>query len=77
MSDRQGLIDRPSVSETRLEKALRDAVEETFKADPEQLTVKRLRSKVEKDLGLDDGFFKSDAAWNARSKEVIQSEVVR
>ncbi|KAI4097128.1 MAG: hypothetical protein LQ348_000063 [Seirophora lacunosa] len=72
MSDRQDLIDRPSVSETRLEKALRDAVEETFKADPEQLTVKRLRSKVEKDLGLDDGFFKSDAAWNARSKEAAQ-----
>ncbi|KAL8972969.1 MAG: hypothetical protein Q9197_002542 [Variospora fuerteventurae] len=75
MSDSENLTDRPSGVETRLEKALRNAVKETYKADPDQLTVKRLRSKVENALGLTDGFFKSDAAWNARSKEVIQSEV--
>ncbi|KAL8990427.1 MAG: hypothetical protein Q9177_000914 [Variospora cf. flavescens] len=75
MSDIENLTDRPSGLETRLEKALRNAVKETYNADPAQLTVKRLRNKVENALGLTDGFFKNDAAWNARSKEVIQSEV--
>lgn len=65
------------IPDARLEKALRDAVEQTFKSDPEQLTVKRIRSKVEQELELDDGFFKNSATWNTRSKEVIQSEVVR
>lgn len=66
-----------AIPDARLESALREAVENTFRTDPEQLTVKRLRCKVEQDLGLEEGFFKSNATWNTRSKEIIQSEVVR
>ncbi|KAL8941210.1 MAG: hypothetical protein Q9216_002387 [Gyalolechia sp. 2 TL-2023] len=62
------------VSDAQLERALRSTVEKIYKSDPEQLTVKRLRIRVEQDLGLSDGFFKSHATWNARSKEIIQSE---
>ncbi|KAI4290078.1 MAG: hypothetical protein L6R35_000648 [Caloplaca aegaea] len=72
MSDIENLTDRPSGLETRLEKALRNAVKETYNADTDQLTVKKLRTKVENALGLTDGFFKSDAVWNARSKEAAQ-----
>ncbi|KAL8928463.1 MAG: hypothetical protein Q9208_001696 [Pyrenodesmia sp. 3 TL-2023] len=76
MSDSDGSSESMGISDARLEKALRDAVEKTFKSDPEQLTVKRLRIKVEQELDLDDGFFKNNATWNTRSKEVIQSEVL-
>lgn len=62
------------VSDAQLERALRLTVGEIHKSDPEQLTVKRLRIRVEQDLGLDDGFFKSHITWNARSKDIIQSE---
>ncbi|KAL8738526.1 MAG: hypothetical protein Q9181_000685 [Wetmoreana brouardii] len=68
------LSDAP-VPDTTLEKALRDAVKRIYKEDPEQLTVKRIRSQVEQDLHLGAGFFKSGSAWNTRSKEVIQSQV--
>ena len=34
------------------------------------------RLAAEKNLGLDEGFYKSDA-WKARSKEVIENEAVR
>lgn len=65
------------LSNAQLERALRSTVEKVYKSDPEQLTVKRLRIRVEQDLGLKDGFFKSHATWNTRSKEIIQSEAVR
>ncbi|KAL8841334.1 MAG: hypothetical protein Q9170_000964 [Blastenia crenularia] len=73
MSDSEN--DSTPVSDAQLEKALRRAVENTYKSDPEQLTVKKLRARVERDLRLNHGFFKEHVTWNARSKDVIQSEV--
>ncbi|KAL9598783.1 MAG: hypothetical protein Q9219_004281 [cf. Caloplaca sp. 3 TL-2023] len=61
--------------DAQLEIELRHTVEKVYKSDPEQLTVRRLRIKVEQDLGLADGFFKSHSTWNAKSKNIIQSEV--
>ena len=61
-----------------LEQALRDAVRSCYSSgDLDNLTVKRIRSSVEADLDLQDDFFKTDPAWKERSKNVIQSEVVR
>ena len=67
-----------SPSQSTLEQALRLAVQRVYKlGNLEELTVKRVRSAAEKDLDLEDGFFKSDETWKERSKNVIQSEVVR
>ncbi|KAL8760385.1 MAG: hypothetical protein Q9199_000008 [Rusavskia elegans] len=63
------------MSDADIENALRDAVERRFQSNPEHLTVKRIRTDVEHQLGLGDGFFKADVTWNARSKEIIQLQV--
>lgn len=65
-------------SEVVLEQALRNAVREVYRSgDLDQLTVKRIRKFVEADLDLQDDFFKNDPAWKEKSRNLIQSEVVR
>lgn len=65
-------------SEVVLEQALRNAVREVYRSgDLDQLTVKRIRKFVETDLDLQDDFFKNDPAWKGKSRNLIQSEVVR
>ncbi|KAL8768459.1 MAG: hypothetical protein Q9209_005365 [Squamulea sp. 1 TL-2023] len=63
------------VADADIEKALRDAVVNKYQSDPEQLTIKRIRTDVEQQLGLGDGFFKANPTWNTRSKEIIQLQV--
>ncbi|KAL8722777.1 MAG: hypothetical protein Q9225_000788 [Loekoesia sp. 1 TL-2023] len=60
------------ISDALLEETLRNIVEKTYKSDPDQLTIKRLRGRVEQDLGLDDGFFKTHATWNAAQEAQSQ-----
>ncbi|KAL8930328.1 MAG: hypothetical protein Q9172_000036 [Xanthocarpia lactea] len=62
-------------SDAEIVTALRNAVKEKYQSSPEQLTVKRIRTDVEQQLGLGAGFFKADAIWNAQSKEIIQLQV--
>jgi hypothetical protein len=65
-------------SDQALEKGLRDGVAAVYKAgNMEELTVKRVRLAVEKELGLTEGYFKSTGDWKARSEEIIRDEVVR
>ncbi|KAL8711027.1 MAG: hypothetical protein Q9220_004408 [cf. Caloplaca sp. 1 TL-2023] len=64
-----------SPDDAHIEQALRHAVEALYKSDPQQITLKTIRTRVERDLGLDSAFFKSHTTWNARSKDVIQSQV--
>ena len=65
-------------SEKELEQALRKTVRKIYTSeDLDNLTVKRIRKSVEADLDLPDDFFKNDPTWKERSKDVIQSEVVR
>lgn len=60
-------------SDTSLEQALRDEVAKVFKSGKmEELTVKRVRSAAEKNLGLTEGYFKTTGDWKARSEEVIK-----
>ena len=64
-------------SNAELEKALRQAVQQIYKAgNLEELTVKRVRKTAEDKLKLKEGFFKAHGNWNKKSKDVIQSEVV-
>ena len=60
-----------------LEKALRDAVARIYHSgNMEDLTVKRVRAAAERSMGLDEGFFKGDAEWKAKSDRIIKDEVV-
>lgn len=65
-------------SNIQLEYALRHAVQIVYKnGNVEDLTIKRIRNAAEKNLDLEDGFFKNDATWKEKSKSIIQAEVVR
>ena len=63
----------PSTKE--LEIRLRKAVEKAYKLDPDSLTVKKVRTQVESDLGLEDGFFTSED-WKDKSKALIKDWAV-
>lgn len=73
MSDSEG--GRPS--EATITNKLRDiviAIHKSGKTD--DLTVKRVRARAEKELSLDDGFFKTDASWKEKSQKTIVDAVV-
>ncbi|CAN9250703.1 unnamed protein product [Alternaria alternata] len=72
MSDSEA--DRPS--EATITNRLRDiviAIHKSGKSD--DLTVKRVRARAEKELGLNDGFFKTDSAWKEKSQKTIVDAV--
>jgi len=48
-----------------------------LKLDSEELTVKRVRASAEREIGLDDGFYKGHTSWNSKSKDVIHDEVTQ
>jgi hypothetical protein len=67
--------DRPS--EAAISGKLRDIVIAIHKSgNAQDLTVKRVRARAEKELGLDEGFFKSDATWKQKSQTEIVDAVV-
>ncbi|KAL4921811.1 hypothetical protein BDW62DRAFT_197518 [Aspergillus aurantiobrunneus] len=66
----------PQPSDKELERALRETVAKIFKTGKtEELTVKRVRLAAEKALQIEEGFFKSNGDWKARSDEIIKDEV--
>ncbi|KAL4818081.1 hypothetical protein BDW67DRAFT_158503 [Aspergillus spinulosporus] len=66
----------PHPSDKELEKALRETVAKIFKTGKmEELTVKRVRLAAEKTLQIEEGFFKSNGDWKARSDAIIKDEV--
>lgn len=73
MSDAEGA----TPSEAAITNKLRDiviAIHKSGKTD--DLTVKRVRARAEKELGLDEGFFKTDASWKEKSQKTIVDAVV-
>ncbi|KAL7268850.1 hypothetical protein RUND412_008511 [Rhizina undulata] len=58
----------------RIQTALRDSVKRQFKEDSDKATVKYIRSRVEKELGLDQDFLKTDEFWKSESKKIIVEE---
>jgi hypothetical protein len=65
-------------SHANLERALRNAVQQAFRnGNLDELTIRRVRAAAEKDLDLEDGFYKNDPTWKEESKRIIQCEVVR
>ena len=75
MSDSE---DNPTIpSDATLTRALKATVVSLFKSDNvEDLTVKRVRTKVEQELNLSEGFFKNAPDWNQKSKDIIHKAVV-
>ncbi|KAI4619018.1 hypothetical protein J4E83_005970 [Alternaria metachromatica] len=72
MSDSEA--DRPS--EATISTKLRDIVIAIHKSGKsEDLTVKRVRARAEKELALDEGFFKTDSTWKEKSQKVIVDAV--
>ena len=58
-------------------KAIQNTVKDIWdRRDLGNLTVKRVRTRVEEDLGLKDGLLKQEGEWNDWSKEVIRAEAV-
>jgi hypothetical protein len=65
-------------SHANLERALCNAVQQAFQnGNLDELTIRRVRAAAEKDLDLEDGFYKNDPTWKEESKRIIQCEVVR
>lgn len=54
---------------------LRKAVAQAFKADRDQVTLRKIRALVEEELQLGERFFKSDPYWKAQSEDIIVQEV--
>ncbi|KAF4292825.1 hypothetical protein KXW98_001088 [Aspergillus fumigatus] len=75
-SDSSQLAAPSKPSDGALEKALRDAVAKIYQSGKmEELTVKRVRLAGERALGLEEGFFKGDSTWKAKSDQIIKDEV--
>lgn len=64
-------------SDDVIETTLRRMVFDVWSTEKfEELTVRRIRGKAEKALGLDEGFFKGDERWKVKSDQIIKDEVV-
>jgi hypothetical protein len=73
MSDTEGGMP----SEDTITQKLRDVVIAIHKtAKPEDLTVKRVRVRAEKELSLPDGFLKKDSVWKQKSQDIIRDAAV-
>ena len=76
MSDSSSLSN-PLPSNSELEDTLRHAVQQIYRSrNLEDLTVKRVRRMAEKQLNLEDDYFKNNSVWKEKSKRIIRSEVV-
>jgi rRNA maturation protein Rpf1 len=73
MSDME--TDRPS--DATIAQKLDDVVLAIHQAgNPDDLTVKRVRARAEKELSLSDGFLKSDSSWKQKSQDAIKDAFV-
>lgn len=62
-------------SAAKLKEALIEGTREVYQAEPDGTSVNKVRRHVEEKLGLEDGFFTSEA-WKQKSKTIIKEQVV-
>ncbi|KAF2876717.1 hypothetical protein BDV95DRAFT_235032 [Massariosphaeria phaeospora] len=63
-------------SDATISRALRDSVVRVYQSGrTDELTVKRVRAKVEEELGLRAGFFKTTEGWKQKSNDLIHEAV--
>lgn len=65
----------PTADPEQIAAALRSAVQKQFKLNGSVIP-SAMRARVEEELGLTEGFFRSDPHWKAECKEIIKSEFV-
>lgn len=65
----------PAADPEQITAALRSAVQKQFKLNGSVIP-SAMRARVEEELGLAEGFFRSDPHWKAECKEIITSEFV-
>ncbi|TFB06552.1 hypothetical protein CCMA1212_000123 [Trichoderma ghanense] len=61
-------------SAAKLKEALIEGTREVYQAEPDGTSVNKVRRHVEEKLGLEDGFFTSEA-WKQKSKTIIKEQV--
>jgi hypothetical protein len=66
----------PVPPDHELEKALRHAVIDGQRNNPDTLTMNQVRNTAEKKLKLAPDFFKNDSHWKSRSKEIVNDQLV-
>lgn len=74
VSDLSEPANAPLPADAELEAALRRVVRTALKRD-EEITINTARKQVEEELDLDAGFFKDDAKWKVKSKDIISAAV--
>jgi hypothetical protein len=74
MSDSELSTPADIPADSEIEQCLRRIVRDALEKD-ENITTNSVRSKGETQLGLDAGFFKDNADWKARSKNIISAAV--
>lgn len=73
MSDSEGALP----SESTISQKLRDVVIALHKAgNADDLTVKRVRARAEKELSLPEGYLKTNSGWKQKSQDAIHAAVV-
>lgn len=70
MSDSEADVPSDKLIEQSLHRIVREAI-----SKEEDITINLARARAEKDLGLEESFFKDSIAWKARSKEIINRAV--
>lgn len=68
--------DRDESRDVVITAALRKAVVTAFQVDRDAVTLRYIRTAVEKELGLGVEFLKCDPYWKDKSKSVVIQEVV-
>ena len=63
-------------SDKEIRDAIVDVTRDTYKNNPDALTVNHVRGAVVKRLDLDQDFFK-EGSWKDESKRIIKEEIVR
>ncbi|KAK5115711.1 hypothetical protein LTR62_000800 [Meristemomyces frigidus] len=61
-------------ADTEIEQCLSKVVRDALRID-EEISINVARSRAETILKLDSGFFKDDATWRAKSKQIVQATV--
>lgn len=69
--------ERGRPSDATISQKLREVVIAIHKSgNHDELTVKRVRARAEKELKLQDGFLKTDPQWKQKSQDTIHDTVV-
>ena len=66
----------PTPSDKTLDKELRVEAQALLDSG-EEITVNKIRTRVEEKLDLPEQFFKESAKWKNRSKDIIHKTIVR